>query len=413
MKLTLYAGVSAAALVCGVAAAQVPTDDPDTIIVKGQKREVSIDQVTSSVDVITGAEIAREPLINLFEITDRIPNVNTAFGGQGFVVRGIDQRGAGGSTLTVTVFVDDSPLTNATTTFGPLDSWDLGQVEVYRGPQSTNFGRNSIAGAIYMRTQDPTYETDVKARVEVGENGIFQGSAAIGGGIIADKLAFRASFSHRESDGFIKNTFLNEDADAMEMTSGRLKFLFEPTDDISVISTSYYAESSGGEDFITLQSADGVTPLPLADASDISRTVEYNIPGSEGSETFIQSINASWDLTEQLTLTSITTYQDSDNFRTEDFSIDQNNPDDNEAIRNDGTGSDETFTQELRVAYEGERLSGALGLYYLDAEAESESDIVLTGAILDPSLDFVIVSRDGTASSSVTNMAVFLDGEFK
>ncbi|MEM1174484.1 MAG: TonB-dependent receptor plug domain-containing protein, partial [Pseudomonadota bacterium] len=171
--------------------------ETEEIIVFGTKSERSLAEETSSVDVVTGLEIAREPLIDLYEIVDRIPNINPALGQQGFVVRGVDQRGIGGSTLTVTVFVDDSPLGNQTTFFGPLDSWDLAQVEVYRGPQSTNFGRNSIAGAIYIRTQDPSYEWETKARVEAGSNGILQGAVAFGGGIIDDTLAFRIAASHR------------------------------------------------------------------------------------------------------------------------------------------------------------------------------------------------------------------------
>ncbi|MEM7730448.1 MAG: Plug domain-containing protein, partial [Pseudomonadota bacterium] len=152
----------------------------------GQKIDQTLAEVTSSVDVTTAEEIAREAIVDLYDIVDRIPNVTSSFGGLGFSIRGVDQRGIAGSGSTLTIYVDDSPLSNQTTFFGPLDSWDLGQVEVYRGPQSTNFGRNALAGAIYVRTQDPTFDWDLNARGEVGDNGVRQGAIAGGGPIIDD-----------------------------------------------------------------------------------------------------------------------------------------------------------------------------------------------------------------------------------
>ena len=268
---------SAAAFFPSVALGQetVPTqlasvEPADQIVVYGTKQARSLDDVASSVDVTTAEEIAREPITDLYDIIDRIPNVSQSFGGLGFSIRGVDQRGVGGNGATLTIYVDDSPLSNQTTFFGPLDSWDLQQVEVYRGPQSTNFGRNSLAGAIYVRTQDPTYEWDLKARAEAGNNGTYQGAVAFGGPIIEDELAFRFAGNYRESEGFGFNTFLDKEADATELKTGRLKLLFEPTDAIKIISTSSYTENFAGED--VLDPTNGV-PGALLNADDVVREV--------------------------------------------------------------------------------------------------------------------------------------------
>ncbi|MEM8934844.1 MAG: TonB-dependent receptor [Pseudomonadota bacterium] len=419
MKIQLFSSAAAiAVLSSSVLAQENASEGPaelasldNQIVVVGQKIARSIEDVTASVDVIGAEEIAREPIVDLYEIVDRIPNVSAALGQQGFVVRGVDQRGVGGSSLTVTVFVDDSPLGNQTTFFGPLDSWDLGQVEVYRGPQSTNFGRNSIAGAIYIRTQDPTYEWDTRARVEVGNNDTIQAAGAFGGALIDDVLAFRASVSHRQSDGFIYNTFLDREADETELTTGRFKLLFEPMESLSIISTTSYTEHFAGEDI--LDPTNGV-PGALLDASDVDRTVAYNVPGLEGTETFIQSLSASWDISDAWNLKSITTYQESDYFRLEDFRTDASNPDDNPSIALDRTGDDKVITQELRLSYESERLTAVLGGYYLNAESGFDDSFTLTGAILgNPALDFILLTRDGESFDEVTNKAVFFDGEFQ
>lgn len=311
-------------------------DDQPTIVVTGQKTEQNIQDVTSSVSVTTAEEIDREPITDLFDVVERIPNVTASFGEQGFAIRGVDQRGVGGNGATLIVFVDDSPLSNQTTFFGPTDSWDLGQIEVFRGPQSTNFGRNALAGAIYLRTRDPGYDWDLRIRGEVGDNGQRQAAIAGGGPIIDDVLAFRVAANYRESDGFIFNTFLDQEYDSTELKTGRLKLLFEPTGNLSIISTSSYTENFAGEDGLDPTNGTG-TPV---DAEDVVREVFLDAPGLEGTDTFIQSVNATWDVSNRVQVQSITTYQDTDYVRQEDF---DGTPAPVAAL--DRTGVDEAFSQ--------------------------------------------------------------------
>ncbi|MEO1657575.1 MAG: TonB-dependent receptor [Pseudomonadota bacterium] len=392
----------------------------DQIVVYGTKQERSLEDVTASVNVTTAEEILREPIVDLYDVINRIPNVSPAFGRQGFSIRGVDQRGTAGNGATLTVYVDDSPLSNQTTFFGPLDSWDLQQVEVYRGPQSTNFGRNALAGAIYVRTQDPTYEWDLRARGEYGNNGVYQGAIAVGGPIIDDKLAFRFSANYRESDGFITNTFLNEEADATELETYRLKLLVEPTSSLKVITTSSYTENFAGEDIIPLPGFDGTAAsVANVSADDVTREVTYDTPGREGTETFIQSVNATWTLSERFDLQSITTYQDTDYVRFEDF---------------DGTsapiaaldrqGGDEAWSEELRLRYNGDRFSGVVGFYFFDNEDGFNDSFTVPGSILGSDipgitpelialLNTVLITRDSSTTFETTNYAGFFDGEYQ
>lgn len=386
------------------AADSTAEQDQPTIIVTGQKAEQDLQQVTASVDVTTAEEISREPITTVYDVIDRIPNVTSSFGGLGFAIRGVDQRGIAGTGATLTVYVDDSPLGNQTTFFGPLDSWDLGQVEVYRGPQSTNFGRNSLAGAIYVRTQDPTYEWDVRARGEIGNNGQRQAALAFGGPIVDDSFAFRVSANFRESDGFIFNTFLGEEADATELKTVRLKLLMEPTDGFKIITTSSYTENFAGEDSVnptTGQQADG-----RFDAGDVVREVAYDFPGLEGTDTFIQSINMTVGITDQIDFQSISTYQDTSYVRQEDF---DNSPADAGAL--DRTGTDEAFSQELRLRYDSKLLNAALGFYYFSNEDNFTDSFSVPGSIIGVPLPGLFVGRNSSIDGETDNYAFFTDGE--
>jgi len=383
------------------------TQDIEEIRVIGQKSEKSLREVTASVSIETGAEIEREPLADLFDIVVRVPNVTATLGGQGFAIRGVDQRGIGGGGLTLTVYVDDAPLANQSTFFGPTGAWDLAQVEVYRGPQSTNFGRNTLAGAIYIRSQDPTYDYELKARAEVGSDGHYWGAVAGGGAIIDDKLAFRIAADYREDDGFVRNTFLDADADASEYWSTRLKFLIEPTDDLRIITTTSYTENFAGEDNISPFS--GGNFGDILDADDVRREVAYDQPGREGTETFLQSVNVMWDINEHFSLQSITSYQSTDYLRLEDFDV---SPAPIAVL--DRVGNDEALTEEFRLRYTDDSWQVALGLYYADLEDGFTDDFIVPGSLINPAIPpTVLIGRTGQNSSRIENIAVFLDGEYK
>ncbi|MEM7779979.1 MAG: TonB-dependent receptor [Pseudomonadota bacterium] len=379
-------------------------DEQPNIIVTGQKTDQDIQEVTASVSVTTAEQIEREPITDLFDIVERIPNVTASFGEQGFAIRGVDQRGVGGNGATLIVFVDDSPLSNQTTFFGPTDSWDLGQVEVFRGPQSTNFGRNALAGAIYLRTRDPSYDWDLRMRGEIGDNGQRQIAIAGGGPIIDDVLAFRVAGNYRESDGFIFNTFLEEEYDSTELKTGRFKLLFEPAPNFSVISTSSYTENFAGEDGLDPTNGTGIT----VDAEDVVREVFLDAPGLEGTDTFIQSVNATWDVSDRVQIQSITTYQDTDYVRQEDF---DGTPAPVAAL--DRTGVDEAFSQELRVKYFGDRLTLAGGAYYFDNEDGFADSFIVPASIVNSAIPpSILLSRVSQTTNKTTNFAFFADGEF-
>lgn len=401
MKYAVWA--ASVSLIALGAAAQEGVETPggearqQTVIVKGQKIDTELQDIAASVEVVTGLEIAREPVSDLYDIVERIPNVTTSFGDLGFAIRGIDQRGIGGSGRgqTLTVYVDDASLGNYTTFFGPLDAWDLGQVEVFRGPQSTNFGRNALAGAIYVRTQDPSYESDFRLRMEAGEYDTYQLAAAGGGTLIEDTLAWRVSAQQRSSEGFIDNVFLNEPADASELTSGRLKLLWEPTADISVISTTSYTDNFAGED--------GLAPTP-----DLRREANYDVAGSEGTETWLQSLNATWRINERWEVQSITAWQSTDYTRIEDYDV---TPAPVSSL--DRYGEDTSISQELRLKYFGERLSAVGGFYYTDASTDYTDAFTIPLTFVYPQLPLSnLVSRESYIEFGAENYAFFLDGEY-
>lgn len=74
---------------------------------------------------------------------------------------------------------------------GPYSLWDLEQVEILRGPQSTQQGRNALAGAILFRSKDPTFDPEYRIRLEAGSNSLKRVSYLVNQPLIDGKLALR------------------------------------------------------------------------------------------------------------------------------------------------------------------------------------------------------------------------------
>jgi len=212
----------------------------ETIVVTGEKRERSLMDTASSVSVTTAEEMMRRAgLDTTSELLERIANlVSTEPSNLAPAVRGLDGTGPAqgadaffaGTRPRLNYQVDGRTLTYNESIFSDATLWDVERVEVYRGPQSTLQGRNAVAGAIVVKTKDPTYEWEGTARLMAGNYSTWQGSAALSGPIIDDQLAFRLSGDYRMRDSFVDFPSYPGVADPEEYKSLALrgKLLIEP-----------------------------------------------------------------------------------------------------------------------------------------------------------------------------------------
>jgi outer membrane receptor protein involved in Fe transport len=86
---------------------------------------------------------------------------------------------------------------------GTLDLDDVASVEVLRGPQGTLFGRNTIGGAILVRTRRPAIgDFSSNLRLRVGQDGLYEGFGAVNVPLGAAAAA-RFSAALRKQDGYV------------------------------------------------------------------------------------------------------------------------------------------------------------------------------------------------------------------
>lgn len=198
----LFVCVVASAL-SPLVSAQAPAE-PEEIIVYGQKGRHTLQDTQASVAVVTAEDIATKDIQNFRDAFRMMGNVmDSDWVDSGFVLRGVNSEGLtpGGSPL-ATVYIDGAAQTVQGARRGARGLWDVEQLEVYRGPQSTLSGRASLAGALYIKTRDPTFDWDVRARATLASEDTREAAIAFGGPLIDDTLAFRiaAEYQTREND---------------------------------------------------------------------------------------------------------------------------------------------------------------------------------------------------------------------
>jgi outer membrane receptor protein involved in Fe transport len=336
------------------ASAAAPEETAE-IIVTGEKSNRTLQETPASVAVTTNETITNQNLISVYDVLDRTPNLSPNGNRTSFSIRGIDafNVSGGGDGALASVYLDGAVLPQPALAVGPLDLYDIAQVEVFRGPQSTVQGRNALAGAVVIRTADPGYEWSGRARLLITDkDGGRRLAAAIGGPIIDDQVAFRLAGEIARSDGLIDNITLHQEGDRRRSETVRAKLLVTPDalPGLRIVATYLHDRHQRGTYYTEFDA-----PYTLTDRVTTEDVADKTVVKSD-----IATIEASYKLAHGLSLTSVTNYS---NIRSRD-SYDQ---DRNVTPGQFGLVLDpsKTFQQELRLNIDRSWVKGLIGAYYL------------------------------------------------
>ncbi|MEM9635121.1 MAG: TonB-dependent receptor [Pseudomonadota bacterium] len=375
----------------------------DVIIVEGELLDRDVQKTTTSVVVIQGDDIERRGESSIEDIIERTPGLSRAQGNNELVIRGIAEGGVGsaGTGKTITTTVDGIRTTN----FGNmrnniLSTWDLEQVEVLRGPQSTQSGRNALAGAVNIQSKNPTYEPEFKTRGLAGNADTLQGSVVANVPIIEDVLAIRMAFDHIQSDGFIDNPVLGiDDFAATEDTTLRIGTRLDLSDDFSAVFKFTSYDQSGTNN---PQVEESLFPGARVNLGDELVPVERSLQG--------YNLNLDYQLTPNVSLKSETTYSMHEFFNGFDLDF---GPFVVPLSEFDGT--DEVLEQQVKLVYDTESLKAVLGGFY--TTIEREDDFVSSGLpafFFDPFANPAsTVATSAKSGAETVNYAVFGEAEIE
>jgi outer membrane receptor protein involved in Fe transport len=183
-----------------------------------------------SAEVINGQTLADYNIKTLSELSQSVPGIQlnaTGAGGQCFI-RGI---GSGTSVFfdqSVGTFIDD--IYHGRTRVAEEAFLDLDRIEVLKGPQSTFFGNNAIAGALNIVTAKPTEEFGGSVRALYGQYGQYAGEGMLNIPLNSD-LAVRIAVIGDGLSGWAKDPYAGHDQPDSNNKAGRITFLYRPSDD--------------------------------------------------------------------------------------------------------------------------------------------------------------------------------------
>ncbi|MEM1035891.1 MAG: TonB-dependent receptor [Pseudomonadota bacterium] len=379
----------ATALITAPAFAQEAPEEEEarqeTIIVSGEKIERSLQDTVSSVDVTTAEDIEQLNIVDLEDVLRRVGNAGFVTTGSGrneqFTLRGVQSQGVTGGTNTPvsTLYIDGAVVPNQAAGAAISNAWDVEQVEVLRGAQSTVQGRNSLIGAIIVNTKDPTDEFDWAARATYANENAYELSGAVGGPVIEDQLAFRLSGQYTESDGFIERLDgSNGDAEETTVLRGKLRFTPMAIPALQIDLTGIYSDETDG--------------LALVDAADPDARIQTaDVFTVTDRELNLFSANINYELNNTFDLVSLTTYSKLETDEVGDFDGAPALPVPFTAIRNDQR-EQEDLQQEFRLLFDTERFDGLVGALY--AERSSDDNTRTQQSFPVPSVDLRALGLD-------------------
>ena len=345
----------------------------EQIIVTAQRYGTSLQTTPVSVTALSAMTLTDRQVVTVQDLVTQIPGVQLSSGTAPSSQMKITMRGARTETSgirangTVGVYIDNVIQPRPMGQFFSL--FDVAQVEVLRGPQGTLYGRNTSGGAIKIQTKRPTYFWTGSGRVTAGNWDSLAANVYLSGPLIADKLAFSLSGEHRERDGFLYGLLDERRIGDEDISTQRLKLLYQPTEtlafDLAVYGTQDDSETS--------------TPIPLLVLPGV--VDPYAVPGRDLTVSELRqkhdqstdqegaSLNAAWDITDDLQLVSISGYGKMRKYNHGNDSL-------TAALQQARGGvldisgdnkvylRDTWFTQEFNALYTGDRLNAVVGLYY-------------------------------------------------
>lgn len=248
-KLTLLAGVCAGAIAFPAYAQDAKAADDDTndteIIVTAQRSNQRLQDVPVAVSAFNTEALDKQQIKNASDLQLSLPNVTftkTNFTGSSFTIRGIGDLCVGTSCDQATaIHINDAPLFGTRLFEGEF--YDLGQIEVLRGPQGTLFGRNATSGVVNIRTARPSL-TGMAANAEL-EYGNYNTVKAKGmvNVPLGEVAAVRVAGFYLNREGYSNNIFNGAKLDDRDMYGVRGSIRIEPSSGTTIdIMAQYFHE---------------------------------------------------------------------------------------------------------------------------------------------------------------------------
>lgn len=312
------------ATLAGVCLANEDTSQLEVIEVKAQKRVQNIQNVAAAITSISTDQIQLNNLQDSYQLSGLSPGLlvteNAGFGSPAAVsIRAVSLLDYNTSnTSPITFYFDEVPSGSVSNQFAEL--FDMQHVEVLRGPQGTLFGRNTSGGALLFFSQAPEQEKIANVTAGIGTDN-YQKLQSVLNLPFDNRQAVRLSLQHLDADFTGANNLFAAPQASMRRNSGRFQYQYQDktwTANFLLTQSDWQGISqpyghTGVRDLQSGKQCDIERALAGActdffgfnDGSDNFRDVSVDNDSPHDSEQTGASLKISWNLNQDLVLTSV------------------------------------------------------------------------------------------------------------
>lgn len=357
----------------------------DEVVVTARRRAESLQEVPVAVSAFSEERLSDLQADDISGIQYSVPNLYLDKGdGANAVVylRGVGQNDSlAFADPGVGIYVDDVFIARSQAAF--LELFDVDRVEVLRGPQGTLYGRNTIGGAVKFVSSPPPSAPDAYLEAGIGNYDARVLKGRLGGPLIDGVLNGKIAFAWSEREGFAENTIDGQDDGDQNSLAGRIALDWTPTDRLQILFSADAkrdrpdtSRSPVRETALTGALTDG-TLVTFPAATDPYQ-VDVNANGLSNLTGYGASVTVRYDVSDAVTLESITAYRELD------FDLNLDTDGSPLPILDILLLQDQSqLSQEFRASYDaGGRFTGTAGLYYFKDDDTSFSGVDNGGATI-------------------------------
>jgi outer membrane receptor protein involved in Fe transport len=356
----------------------------EEILVTATKREQTLQEVPVAVSVVSADVMNDAQVLDIKDLQFLVPSLRVSqlqsSANATFLIRGFG-NGANNAGVepSVGVFVDGVYRSRSAASLA--DFPNLERIEVIKGPQSTLFGKNASAGVINVVTAKPDLDGySGSAAFTYGDYDqiIVKGDVS---GPLSDTFGWSLSGNYNQRDGYFTNLETGTDFNELNRYGVRGQLLWAPSDTFEARFIADYDKidenccgvanlAVGVADFgIRVAGGDYVAQQPF------SYNGIFNFDAVNEIENSGVSLQLDWDLSDAVTLTSITAFRSLERFDNSDGDF-TTAALLNEAASNLTDTTLDTFTQEFRLSGSTDRMDWLVGAFYFDEDVEQNSGVL-------------------------------------
>jgi len=383
----------------------------ESITVSARKREETLQEVPVAVTAFTPETIDKLDIQDIGDLDEQVPNL-TIYAARGSTstvtayIRGIGQSDPlWGVDPGVGIYLDDVYIARPQGAL--LDVFDVGRIEVLRGPQGTLYGKNTIGGAIKYISRGLTQDPEGFAEVRVGNYGQLDAKAGLGGAIGGHDSGLRArvAVASLNHDGYGENKLNGQPVSDKQINAARLQLGAYAGDDLDIQFALDWMDDQSG-----VRGAQMLAPNPLAPAYP-PLSSRYDIRSGMGNvnDTTMKGASATvnWRATDDWVFKYVIAKRESDTDTNIDFDTTPLKLVDVHALYNDNQVSN-----ELQVNFDGGgRARGVMGLYWFDGDAGGRVLNYFSNPLLPPALTNPLLG-DTQGYVNTRSLAVYADWTF-